>query len=164
MNTQPQVLGMQLGEHEKSNLVIDEVHNLPSRGMDYFFPVLEVAFFERYLEALDRYPHPFQKKLTFSFHPKHHALKISCCDASSFLKEQYINFQQVIGFSPRLKPFEYYSQLIGLNTASYIRRNFLLPFHPITVNCLLFLRYPLNTAIENQMPPKSLKSLFDSLR
>ncbi|MFJ1269962.1 helicase C-terminal domain-containing protein [Legionella lytica] len=213
MNTQPQVVGMQLGEHEKPNLVIDEVHNLPSRGMDYFSPVLEVAFFERYLEALDRYPHPFQKKLTkiinqcitiidgcalpnvdephvtkvseeafkkqeeklnqlltdylesdliienddpilklfnywsdftaalecvnqggdeffISFHPKHHALKISCCDASSFLKEQYIHFQQVIGFSATLKPFEYYSQLIGLNTASLHTEEFSSPFSP----------------------------------
>lgn len=212
-NTPRQVVGMQLGEHEKPNLVIDEVHNLPSRGMNYFSPILEVAFFERYLDALDRYPHPFQKKLTkiinqcinlidncalpnvyephitrapeeafqkqeeklnqlltdylesdltiesddpilklfnywsdftaalefvnqggdeffISFHPKNHTLKISCCDASSFLKEHYTNFQQVIGFSATLKPFDYYSQLIGLNTSRLHTEEFSSPFSP----------------------------------
>ncbi|WP_058532940.1 ATP-dependent DNA helicase [Legionella saoudiensis] len=212
-NTPGQVVSMKLGEHEKPNLVIDEVHNLPSRGMDYFSPALEVAFFERYLDALDRYPHPFQKKLTkvihqcisiiddcalpnvyephitqapeeafkkqeeklnqlltdylesdltiesddpilklfnywsdftaalefvnqggeeffISFHPKHHALKINCCDASSFLKEHYTHFQQVIGFSATLKPFDYYSQLIGLNTPFLHTEEFSSPFSP----------------------------------
>ncbi|QMT60157.1 ATP-dependent DNA helicase [Legionella sp. PC997] len=210
-HTPDRVVGLQLGEEEKPNLVIDEVHNLPSRGMDYFSPALEVQFFEYYLNALDRYPHPFQKKLTdiinqcvtiidgcalpnvyephitkapeelfkqqeerlnqlltdyletdliietddpilklvnywsdftaalefvnegrdeffISFNPKRHALKISCCDASSFLKEHYCHFQQIIGFSATLKPFDYYSQLIGLNKSFLHTEEFSSPF------------------------------------
>ncbi|VEB35498.1 DEAD/DEAH box helicase [Legionella sainthelensi] len=212
-NTPERVIDSPLGEHEKPNLVIDEVHNLPSRGMDYFSPILEVKFFEQYLNALERYPHPFRKKLAemihqcitiidscsqpnrdephltqapeelfkrqeehlnqlltdylesdltiesedpilklfnywadftaalefvnsgrdeffISFNPKSHALKISCCDASSFLKEHYSHFQQVIGFSATLKPFDYYSQLIGLNTAHLHTEEFSSPFSP----------------------------------
>lgn len=210
-NTPERVIGSQLGEQEKPNLVIDEVHNLPSRGMDYFSPILEVKFFENYLNALDRYPHPLQKKLIkiinqciniidscalphvfephitkapeelfkqqeeklnqlltdylesdltiesddpilklfnywsdftaalefvnagrdeffISFNPKEHALKISCCDASSFLKDHYTHFQQIIGFSATLKPFDYYSQLIGLKDAPLHTEEFSSPF------------------------------------
>ncbi|AUH74211.1 ATP-dependent DNA helicase [Legionella sainthelensi] len=219
-NTPERVIGLQLGEQEKPNLVIDEVHNLPGRGMDYFSPTLEVRFFEQYLNALDRYPHPFQKKLTeminqcitiidscalpnmyephltkapeelfkrqeerlnqlltdylesdlsiesddpilklfnywsdftaalefvnagreeffISFNPKMHTLKISCCDASSFLKEHYSHFQQIIGFSATLKPFDYYSQLIGLNTAHLHTEEFASPFSPQNRKLLL---------------------------
>ncbi|RUR08309.1 ATP-dependent DNA helicase [Legionella sp. km772] len=200
-----------LGEHEKPNLVIDEVHNLPARGMDYFSPILQVSFFESYLSNLERYPHRFKDKLIervsqcislihqcalpgvltphpvklsekifkeqeerlnqllteylesdlnietndpilrlvnywyefttalecinqeqeeffIFFHPKLNQLKIACFDASSFLKEHYPQFQQVIGFSATLKPFSYYSQLIGLNTNSLHTEEFLSPF------------------------------------
>ncbi|AUH72684.2 ATP-dependent DNA helicase [Legionella sainthelensi] len=212
-NTPERVIGALLGEQEKPNLVIDEVHNLPSRGMDYFSPTLEVGFFEHYLNPLERYPQPFRKKLVemihqcitiidscaqpninkphltkapeelfkrqeeqlnqlltdylesdltiesddpilklfnywadftaalefvnegrdeffISFNPKSHALKISCCDASNFLKEHYSHFQQIIGFSATLKPFDYYSQLIGLNKVHLHTEEFSSPFLP----------------------------------
>ena len=67
-NTPSPLLTMKLGEHEKPNLVMDEVHNLPSRGMDYFSLSLTVAFFERYLEPQRRYPKAFEKKLTKNIH------------------------------------------------------------------------------------------------
>lgn len=67
-NTPSPLLTMKLGEHEKPNLVMDEAHNLPSRGMDYVSPSLAVAFFERYLESQKRYPKAFQKKLTKNIH------------------------------------------------------------------------------------------------
>lgn len=202
---------MLLGERQKPNLVIDEVHNLPQRGMDYFSPSLAVKFFETYLTILTNYPALFQKKLTkivnqcittirqcalpainkihlvkvsiqsfkqqeealnkflsyylesdltieindpilklcnywseftaalelinpdddeffISYDPVQAILKINCADASSFLKEHYNNFQQVIGFSATLKPFNYYSQLIGLNTPNLYTEEFSTPF------------------------------------
>lgn len=207
----PRIAELPLGEEEKPNLVIDEVHNLPSRGMDYFSPELEVGFFENYLNALDRYPQPFQKKLIqiiiqcietihlcatpnvyephrvvvsehlfkkqeevlnqflsdylesditieeqdpilklcnywsdftdalefvnqdkdeffISFHPRKNVLKISCCNASTFLQEHYLNYKQVVGFSATLKPFSYYSKLIGLNRPNLHTEEFATPF------------------------------------
>ncbi|STX55789.1 DEAD/DEAH box helicase [Legionella beliardensis] len=219
-NTPERIVGFQLGEKEKPNLVIDEAHNLPSRGMDYFSPVLEVEFFKTYLYELDKYPQAFQKKLKeilnqciatiegcalpnvyephltkapealfkrqeeclnqlltdylesdlaiepndlilklvnywsdftaalefvnqgreeffISFNPKRHALKISCCDASSFLKEHYSHFEQIIGFSATLKPFDYYSRLMGLNTSHLHTEEFSSPFLPTNRKLLL---------------------------
>ena len=49
-----------------------------------------------------------------SFNPYQQALKVTCCDASQFLNESYDSFKQVIGFSATLKPFQYYSQLMGM--------------------------------------------------
>ncbi|MBA2710505.1 MAG: ATP-dependent DNA helicase [Tatlockia sp.] len=49
-----------------------------------------------------------------SFNPNEGALKITCSEASSFLKEHYQHFKQIIGFSATLKPFNYYSQMMGL--------------------------------------------------
>ncbi len=49
-----------------------------------------------------------------SFHPQEGALKITCCEASIFLTEYYNHFEQVVGFSATLKPFSYYSQMMGL--------------------------------------------------
>lgn len=214
------VAAIALGETERPNLVIDEIHNLPSRSMDYFSPELNVSFFEFYLNALHKYPQIFQKKLIkiinqcidlihqsalpgiahphlaqisvhdlkqqeeqlnqflssylesdlvieendpilklcnywseftaalefvnqgyeeffIFFHPQRNLLKISCCDASRFLKEHYLNFQQVIGFSATLKPFNYYSQLIGLNTPDLHTEEFASPFAPQNRKLLL---------------------------
>lgn len=205
------IAAIPLGEVEKPNLVIDEVHNLPARSMDYFSPQLAVKFFEFYLNALDKYPQPFQQKLKnivsqcintihqcavpgvlkphlakvserafkeqeeilnqflseylesdirieaedpilklcnywseftaalefvgegheeffIFFDPSKNILKISCCDASNYLREHYPNFQQIIGFSATLKPFAYYSQLIGLNQPNLQTKEFSSPF------------------------------------
>ena len=219
-STNTRVVTTPLGEVEKPNLVIDEVHNLPSRGMDYFSPKLEVRFFEYYLNGLDKYPNSFKVKLRegitqciklihetatsnlrvphrvtvsekdfkkqeeslnqlltdylesdliievndpilklvnywseftqalefvnseqeeffISFNPILNHLKISCCDASAFLKEHYPSFQQVIGFSATLKPFAYYSQLIGLNSAHLHTEEFSTPFSPLNRKLIL---------------------------
>lgn len=42
-------------------------------------------------------------------------MKIKCCDASSYLQEQYQNYNKVVAFSATIKPFAYYSALSGLN-------------------------------------------------
>ncbi|MBA2649301.1 MAG: ATP-dependent DNA helicase [Legionella sp.] len=62
------------------------------------------------------------------FNPATRSIKMSCCDASSFLKEHYKNFQQVIGFSATLKPFVYYSQLMGLHSPKLHTEEFASPF------------------------------------
>jgi len=42
------------------------------------------------------------------------AIKITCCDASEMLKSCYDEFEQVVGFSATMKPFDYYAKLSGL--------------------------------------------------
>ncbi|MBX3021819.1 MAG: ATP-dependent DNA helicase [Bdellovibrionales bacterium] len=41
-------------------------------------------------------------------------LRLTCCDASKWLRESYDQFGNMVGFSATLKPFEYYSRLLGL--------------------------------------------------
>ncbi len=205
------IIELQPGETEKPNLIIDEVHNLPHRSMEYYSPTLEANFFIQLQNALEKYPHAFQKKLDkaladclwiisncaipnrnsshliecpqrefkkqeeklnellnayleseltiedndpvlklinywsdftaaldfvsqgnaaffTSFDPAPQRISISCCDASNFLKDYYRNFAQVIGFSATLKPFNYYSQLIGLSEFKLKTQEFMSPF------------------------------------
>lgn len=42
-------------------------------------------------------------------------LKITCCDASSYLRDTYDKFASSVGFSATLKPFEYYISLSGFD-------------------------------------------------
>ena len=43
------------------------------------------------------------------------SIKVTCCDASELIRERYAEYQQVVGFSATLKPFEYYAGLSGLD-------------------------------------------------
>lgn len=202
-------LGM--GENEKTNLIIDEVHNLPARGMEYYSPELSGDFFWKLQETLEQYPNALTVKLKViiesclriitqcavpniktphrieppirdfkkqnevlneflteylesdleieeedpilklsnywsdftdalefveqgngvfftSFNPLQNTIKITCCDASTLIKDAYSHFEQIIGFSATLKPFDYYSQLIGLHTENLYTYEFLSPF------------------------------------
>ena len=195
-NQPSRVATLHFAEQEKANLVIDEVHNVISRSMDYYSPGLYVSYFERLLANVSYYPSFLQDKLTTvlngcialmnqcaepgvvqshrvnvpinlfkkqeeklndllnlyleseaaiesgdaflkgynywteftasldnvegneafitSFNPQQQAIKITCCDASEFLKDSYNNFKHIVGFSATLKPFDYYSRLMGL--------------------------------------------------
>lgn len=207
-----------MGEDEKANLVIDEVHNLPSRGMDYYSPELAGNFFWKLQQTLEKYPKPFSVKLNAildsciriinqcttpntktphrieppirdfkkqnellneflteylesdleieeedpilklcnywsdftdalefveqgngafftSFNPIQNTIKITCCDASTLIKEAYSNFEQIIGFSATLKPFDYYSQLIGLSPEYLQTYSFYHPLVSLNVRC-----------------------------
>lgn len=42
-------------------------------------------------------------------------LKVTCCDASEYLKDTYHEFASTIAFSATLKPFDYYSRLCGFD-------------------------------------------------
>lgn len=43
-------------------------------------------------------------------------LKVTCCDASEYLRDSYDKFSTTVGFSATMKPFDYYVQLSGFNT------------------------------------------------
>ena len=189
-----------LDQNGRPNLVIDEAHNLPGRGMEYYSPQLSAetiaelgagfsgmpdpwrreaeelcagclrvivscgerggpapqripapllrfqeqglllqAFRGRYLatgddpgegdpllrlavvwsgftEALELAADPGRSGFITTFHPSPAGgcVKITCCDAGEFLRECYGEYEQVVGFSATLKPFDYYVQLSGL--------------------------------------------------
>ncbi|WP_223920509.1 ATP-dependent DNA helicase [Geobacter sp. AOG2] len=198
----------------KPNLVIDEAHNLPTRAMDSYSPVLSSvlleqmraeiqnanprfrheaeglldgclqavaacrkpgctqpqridppvdlffnqhsrlgAFLSRYLDSGVEIPHQdvilrlchywgeFTETLEFVSHPDRHeffttyhphpaggVVKITCCDASAMLKDCYGDYQQVVGFSATLKPFDYYVRLSGLDKDRVRTAEFASPF------------------------------------
>jgi DNA excision repair protein ERCC-2 len=49
-----------LGQNGKANLVIDEAHNLPARGMDYFSPTLSTVALERLRPFVQELPDRFK--------------------------------------------------------------------------------------------------------
>ncbi len=55
-------------------------------------------------------------------------VKITCCDASEMLKECYDEFDNVVGFSATLKPFDYYAKLSGLDPKAIETAEFKSPF------------------------------------
>ncbi|MGE3974418.1 MAG: ATP-dependent DNA helicase [Bdellovibrionales bacterium] len=63
---------------------------------------------------------------TFNPHPA--TVRIVCCDASEMLKANYEDYDQVVAFSATLKPFEYYRQLMGLDSAKLKTAEFASPF------------------------------------
>lgn len=200
-----------LGETQKPNLVIDEIHNLPVRAMDYYSPMLSAIVLEKMYYAIQKIHSFFQegfsklikecilivknckspkvagshkikppskifkeqeiklqefvnnylesdieiiendlilmfynywteftaalefvnddcKEFFTSYLTDLEAIKITCCDASKMLIPCYNNYKQVMGFSATLKPFNYYSSLIGLNNPSLQTAEFLSPF------------------------------------
>ena len=44
-------------------------------------------------------------------------IDIVCCDAAPFLKERWLAFEKVTGFSATLRPYEFYMRLSGLQVA-----------------------------------------------
>lgn len=196
----------------KPNLVIDEAHNLPSRTMGNFSPILSSVFLENMRDEIQNLPKKFRadgiellemclstiknytpdKRETVSLHLNDEAftsinddlkaflsnylesdveikakdvvlrlvfywgefteilsgldptqteffttaqndgksrfIKITCCDASSLIKERYDYFQNVVAFSATLKPFNYYAKLTGLQSYNPIQEEFTSPF------------------------------------
>lgn len=56
------------------------------------------------------------------------SVRITCCDASEMIKECYDEYDQVVGFSATLKPFDYYAKLSGLDPAGIQVSEFQSPF------------------------------------
>lgn len=65
---------------------------------------------------------------TYHPHPSGGTVKITCCDASEMLKNAYDEYDQVVGFSATLKPFEYYRRLTGLEESNLKTAEFSSPF------------------------------------
>lgn len=56
------------------------------------------------------------------------SLGILCCDASKWLSESYEHFENVVAFSATLKPFDYYTRLMGFDAETLVTAEFLSPF------------------------------------
>jgi DNA excision repair protein ERCC-2 len=75
---------------------------------------------------------------TFRPQPNGSSLKVTCCDAAVTIAEGYKAFQQVIGFSATMKPFDYYAQLSGIPSDDLLTAEFESPF-PIENRKLLII-------------------------
>ncbi len=65
---------------------------------------------------------------TFKPHATGGSMTITCCDASVLIRDCYKAYDQVIGFSATLKPFEYYAGLSGLDPERVLSAEFPSPF------------------------------------
>jgi DNA excision repair protein ERCC-2 len=66
--------------------------------------------------------------VTFQPHPSGGIVKITCSDASQFLRVRYDDFEQVVAFSATLKPFDYFAKLTGLDPETTKIAEFESPF------------------------------------
>ncbi|CAG0948844.1 putative ATP-dependent DNA helicase YoaA [Burkholderiales bacterium] len=198
----------------KPNLVIDEAHNLPARGMEYYSPALSSVVLAKMRDGIRALPSPFRREAeelldgcirviascregetskpvrieppverfleqdgrlraflsrylesgveirhedvvlrlslswsafaetleyvvdpdreefftTYHPHPTGGTVKITCCDASAMLEDCYREYDQVVGFSATLKPFDYYARLSGLDPEAVRTAEFQTPF------------------------------------
>lgn len=63
-----------------------------------------------------------------TYTPEGPSLKITCCDASAHLREVYAQFSSSVGFSATIKPFEYYSKILGFSGDGLTTAEFTSPF------------------------------------
>jgi len=63
-----------------------------------------------------------------TFHPSPPTIRITCCDAAAMLEKCYDEYEQVVGFSATLKPFDFYSRLAGLHGKNLKTAEFQSPF------------------------------------
>lgn len=93
-------------------------------------PVLRLCFYWSEFTGALEYVRATQQDQRFftTFTPNPGTVKITCCDASEFLKASYDDFAQVVGFSATLKPFDFYSQMSGLKVPELKTAEFSSPF------------------------------------
>lgn len=65
---------------------------------------------------------------TYTPSPAGPVLKITCCDASAWLRETYKQFSNTVAFSATMKPFDYYAKILGLNGDDLVTAEFHSPF------------------------------------
>ncbi len=63
-----------------------------------------------------------------TYTPEGPSLKITCCDASLWLRECYANFSNVVAFSATIKPFDYYTKILGMDGPDLKTAEFESPF------------------------------------
>lgn len=87
-------------------------------------------YWAEFTETLEFVSHPDRHEFftTFHPHPTGGTLKITCCDASAMLEDCYKDYDQVVGFSATLKPFDYYVSLSGLDRKRVRTAEFASPF------------------------------------
>jgi len=87
-------------------------------------------YWGEFTETLEFVGHPDRHEFftTYHPHPAGGVVKITCCDASAMLKDCYGDYQQVVGFSATLKPFDYYVRLSGLDKDRVRTAEFASPF------------------------------------
>jgi DNA excision repair protein ERCC-2 len=93
--------------------------------------VMRLCFYwSEFSEGLEHVADPAHEEFftTFHPHPSGGLVKITCCDASAMLKDRYDDYEQVVGFSATLKPFDYYARLSGLDTETVKTAEFDSPF------------------------------------
>ncbi len=93
--------------------------------------ILRLCFsWSEFTQALEYVCDPDNQAFFTTYHPHPGAgtVKITCCDASAMLKECYGEYEQVVGFSATLKPFEYYVRLSGLDAQKVRTAEFASPF------------------------------------
>jgi len=87
-------------------------------------------YWAEFTDTLEFAGDPDRQEFFTAFYP--HAtggtVKITCCDASAMLKECYKEYDQVVGFSATLKPFDYYVRLSGLDSGKVKTAEFESPF------------------------------------
>ena len=93
--------------------------------------ILRICYYwAEFTETLEFVGDPDRQEFFTTFYP--HAtggtVKITCCDASAMLKECYKEYDQVVGFSATLKPFDYYVRLSGLDSGNVKTAEFESPF------------------------------------
>ncbi len=65
---------------------------------------------------------------SFTPSPQGGTVKITCCDAADWLVEAYADFQNVVAFSATVKPFDFYSRLLGFHKRTSTHAEFVSPF------------------------------------
>jgi DNA excision repair protein ERCC-2 len=93
--------------------------------------ILRLCFsWSEFTEALEYASDPGRMEFftTFHPHPAGGTVKITCCDASAMLENRYDEYEQVVGFSATLKPFDYYAKLSGMDPEKVRNAEFPSPF------------------------------------
>jgi DNA excision repair protein ERCC-2 len=87
-------------------------------------------YWAEFTETLEFVSNPDRQEFftTYHPHPTGGMVKITCCDASAMLEDCYDDYEQVVGFSATLKPFDYYVRLSGLDRERVRTAEFTSPF------------------------------------
>jgi DNA excision repair protein ERCC-2 len=87
-------------------------------------------YWAEFTETLEYVGDPVRQEFftTYHPHPTGGTVKITCCDASAMLKACYKEYDQIVGFSATLKPFDYYVRLSGLDSGKVKMAEFESPF------------------------------------